>query len=134
MRGRRRMVALALVLAVPGAGDGSVVRRPAPPGKITEAKGLTLRLGEAQGEAPPSTTASPAAKGEPLSAADTARVLARLPELPAEPGDERDFALREKSLPPPRTGATVKDAFPPPPTDVAPPADTSTVNGPPEGA
>lgn len=121
MRGRRRMVALALVLAVPGAGDGSVVRRPAAVGKVTEAKGLTLRLGEAQEGAPPATAPSPAAPGEPLSAADTARVLARLPELPAEPGDEKDFALREKSLPPPRTGATVKDAFPPPPTDDAPP-------------
>jgi alpha-2-macroglobulin len=126
MRGRRRMVAVALVLALPHAGDGSIVRRPSPPGKITEAKGLTLRLGEAQEGAPPATAPSPATTGEPLSAADTARVLARLPELPAEPGDEKDFALREKSLPPPRTGATVKDAFPPPPTDAAPPADTPT--------
>ena len=126
MRGRRRLVAVALVLAMPGAGDSSVVRRPAPVGKITEAKGLTLRLGEAQGDAQPAPAASPATKGEPLSAADTARVLARLPELPPAPGDEKDFALREKSLPPPRTGTTVKDAFPPPPTDAAPPADSST--------
>jgi alpha-2-macroglobulin len=126
MRGRRRTVAVALVLAMPHAGDGSVVRRPSPPGKITEAKGLTLRLGEVQGDAPSAPAASPATKGEPLSAADTARVLARLPELPAAPEDEKDFALREKSLPPPRTGTTVKDAFPPPPSDAAPPADTST--------
>src|SRR5688572_7301133 len=121
MRGRRRMVAVALVLAMPHAGDGSVVRRPAAVGKVAEAKGLTLRLGEAQEGAPPATAPSPATTGAPLSSADTAKVLARLPELPAEPGDAKDFALREKSLPPPRTGTTVKDAFPPPPTDAAPP-------------
>ena len=56
MRGRRRMVALALVLAVPGAGDGSVVRRPAAVGKIAEAKGLTLRLGEDVREVEPIAT------------------------------------------------------------------------------
>ncbi|MET0555921.1 MAG: alpha-2-macroglobulin family protein [Vicinamibacteria bacterium] len=123
MRGRRRLVAMALVLAMPHTGGGSVVRRPSPPGKVTEAKGLTLRLGEAAADAPAATSASPAAVGEPLSAADVQRVLARLPELPPGPGEEKDFALREKSLPPPRTGTTVKDAFPPPPADAVPPAD-----------
>lgn len=126
MRGRRRTVAVALVLAVPGAGDGSVIRRPAPSGQVTEAKGLTLRLGEAAEDAPSPTSPSPAAPGEPLSASDTARVLARLPELEAAPDDAQDFALREKSLPPPRTGATVKDAFPPAPGDAQPPSATES--------
>ena len=124
MRGRRRMVAVALVLALPGAGDSSVVRRPAAVGKITEAKGLTLRLGEARGDAPPAPAASPATKGEPLSAADTARVLARLPELSEASEDEKDFALREKSLPPPRTGHDGQGRVPASADGRAPPAET----------
>lgn len=53
------------------------------------------------------------AKGEPLSDDAVDKLLARLPKVAAEKGDEKEFALRESSLPAPKTGKTVKDQFPP---------------------
>lgn len=53
------------------------------------------------------------AKLTPLSAPEVAALLKRLPEFKAKP-ESTDFALREKSLPPPRTGDTKLSAFPPP--------------------
>ena len=47
-------------------------------------------------------------------------MLDRLPPLAAEPRVE-PFALREPSLPPPRTGRTERAPFPPPPSDAARP-------------
>ena len=49
----------------------------------------------------------------PLDEAATKRLLDRLPAVVAPPDDAQAFALREKSLPPPRTGKTVATAFPP---------------------
>jgi alpha-2-macroglobulin len=43
------------------------------------------------------------------------KVLDRLPALPEIEGESLPFALREGSLPPPRTGRTVAAPFPPPP-------------------
>jgi len=52
----------------------------------------------------------------------TLRLLARLPDVGAEAGDKKDFALRPATTPPPRTGDTVTGTFPPPvaPDGVAP--------------
>src|SRR5579885_30146 len=77
-----------------------------------EKKGLRFRLSEGveQSAKPaPQPTVAPAEK---LSDSETARVLARLPPLKAEAGDEQEFALREGSLPAPRAGATVLKPFP----------------------
>src|SRR6185436_2909070 len=41
-------------------------------------------------------------------------LLSRLQPLKAGADDERDFALRDRSLPPPRTGKTIQASFPPP--------------------
>ena len=57
----------------------------------------------------------PLAPTTPLSGEDTQKVLARLAAIAPEPGSE--FALRDESLPPPRTGATVESPFPPPASD-----------------
>ncbi|HUH03348.1 MAG TPA: Ig-like domain-containing protein, partial [Kofleriaceae bacterium] len=78
------------------------------------AEGLTFRLGEGRQHAdtPPPR---PLTSGTPLSAADTARVLARVPALTASKDDQQAFRLRDKSPPPPRTGKTIKTAFPPAP-------------------
>ena len=84
----------------------------APPIATAEEHGLTIRLSNADPGA--DVRARPvAAKTTPLTAAQTTKLLARLPELVAEPDDAKDFALREASKPPPRTGATVLGAFPP---------------------
>ena len=47
-----------------------------------------------------------------LSDTETQAILERLPPIKSEPSDETEFALREKSLPPPRTGAIIMQPFP----------------------
>ena len=81
--------------------------------RIDRGAGLTFRLSEGSEGPPP--TARPPASSQPLSDEETRQVLDRLPPLTADPEDETDFALREASLPPPRTGNTVRAPFPPPP-------------------
>src|SRR2546423_1055237 len=91
-------------------------------GETNEKKGLRFRLSEGaeQTEArAPQPAAAPATK---LSDSETARVLERLPPLKAGAGDEQEFALRERSLPAPRAGATVLQTFPAPESRRAPDA------------
>lgn len=86
--------------------------RPVPPGELP-GQGLVFRLSEADSaaaaEPPP-----PKAVTAPLSPAETAKLLSRLPKLVQQPADAQPFALREKSLPAPRPGETVPQPFPPP--------------------
>lgn len=75
-------------------------------------KGLRFRLSEgAEGVEKAGPQANIAAATR-LSEAETARVLQRLPPMKVEASDEQDFALRERSLPAPRAGAAVLQAFP----------------------
>ena len=121
--GRGRVLAVAVLLAIPASSGGSVRPLRERPGQVSAVKGLVLRLGHGQ-EATERAPQVASARASELSASDTERVLSRLPALEPVPDDAKDFALREKSLPPPRAGATVKEAFPPalaapPPTPVA---------------
>lgn len=81
--------------------------------------GLEVRLREAPDQ-PPAGGAVAAVKAEPLPEAQVTKLLGRLPDLARDPGDARKFALRERSLPPPRPGKTVTQAFPPPAPVAAP--------------
>jgi uncharacterized protein YfaS (alpha-2-macroglobulin family) len=79
-----------------------------------EGSGLVFRLSEAQDEQQRQAQqqiARPAT--EPLSDEATQNLLKRLPPIKVEGDDEKDFALRDRSLPPPRTGQTISEAFPP---------------------
>jgi uncharacterized protein YfaS (alpha-2-macroglobulin family) len=58
--------------------------------------------------------------GEPLTADEIEQILARLPDLTVETGDQVVFNLPEEPLPPPRTGETVEEPFPPPPAPITP--------------
>ena len=80
--------------------------------------GLEFRLSEGTepGESPALVARPPA---ERLPDADARRVLDRLPPLASEPREE-PFAIRDGSLPPPRTGRSVRAAFPPPDEAVRP--------------
>jgi hypothetical protein len=78
-----------------------------------EEKGLRFRLSAAP-EQPEARPTNKLANTTILSDLETQSVLQRLPPIKTEPGDETDFALREKSLPPPLTGATLLRPFPPP--------------------
>ncbi len=82
---------------------------------------LLFRL--SQGKAlPDAFQTSPLVTGTPLTEAEIAQILARLPELTGEIEDELPFNLPDELLPPPRPGSTVSQTFPPPPTDAEPPA------------
>ncbi len=81
--------------------------------------GLAVRLSEGRAQ-PQGTEAVPVATGEPLSDDEVELILARLPALTAEPDDQVDFRLPAESLPPPRTGETIEESFPPPPESIEP--------------
>ncbi len=104
----------------------AVLAQPERVGWRLSKSGVGFRLSNADPAAdqakPPAVVAA-----EALSDADAARILARLKPLPVQPDDSRAFALRDKSLPPPRTGKTVQGVFPPPP---GPPPATATPTGP----
>ena len=74
---------------------------------------LSLSQGQAQADTEP---ANPLVTGTPLSEAEIAQILARLPELTGETDDEQEFNLPDEILPPPLTGQTITQTFPPPPT------------------
>lgn len=89
--------------------------------------GLTMRLSDSK-DSPYQPVERRPVKAEKLSQADADALLARLPALKGEAEDKKDFALRERSLPPPRTGETVKQPFPPPDSQ-APPAGAVQAGG-----
>jgi uncharacterized protein YfaS (alpha-2-macroglobulin family) len=114
-----RVGALGLILfaAVSGASDARRVVAgagavPEEPAVAREPEGLRFRLSEgAEAVEGPLVIARPPAS--PLDDAATQHVLDRLPPW-TKKEEETPFALREDSLPPPRTGRTVRTAFPPP--------------------
>jgi alpha-2-macroglobulin len=76
-----------------------------------EKKGLQFRLSEGSDRRKPETTTSATTTATVLSTAETDRILKRLPELKVANADET-FALRDRSLPPPRAGKTINISFP----------------------
>ena len=80
---------------------------------------LRIRLSQSQAELQAAESLQ-VAPGEPLSDEEIEQILARLPALAVEPGDQLDFRLPEESLPPPRTGETIEEKFPLPPAPIAP--------------
>jgi alpha-2-macroglobulin len=74
-------------------------------------KGLTFRLSESPDQ-PEAKPAPSVAAMSYLPENELAGLLNRLPALPSVPTDAEDFAVRENSLPPPRTGITVSETFP----------------------
>ncbi|MFL6278036.1 MAG: alpha-2-macroglobulin family protein [Blastocatellia bacterium] len=96
--------------------NAQVSRRPRPaPQVMNMQQGLQIKLSEGS-PVVESQAANPRAEATRLAADETESLLRRLPQIKAEAGDEQDFALREKSLPPPRTGKTVEGQFPPAPS------------------
>src|SRR5262249_42171873 len=75
--------------------------------------GLVFRLSEDRDGAQRQTQQQIARPGaEPLSAEEAQNLLKRLPPIKVDGDDEKDFAMRDRSLPPPRTGQTISEAFP----------------------
>ena len=82
--------------------------------------GLELRVSNGK-EGPPAIDHAMLAPARKLSDAEARTLLARAKPLAAEAQDQQNVALRPKSLPPPRTGETIKGAFPPPASSLLPP-------------
>lgn len=113
---------LALVILVGGCRNAGSGGGGAPAGdaaKLAEESkeppaGFVFNLSEGNADADQMDQAKPA-QLTPLSDEQLTALLKRLPAFTAKPYNT-DFALREKSLPPPRTGDTILSAWPPPPT------------------
>ena len=92
----------------------------APPPKPKPDEGLSFRITD--GRADDAAARPPPAPTQPIEDAAADKLLERVPQLDKQTGDEKPFAMRERSLPPPRTGKSVKTPFPPPiAPDVKPP-------------
>ncbi|MBD0325846.1 MAG: hypothetical protein ICV68_05410, partial [Pyrinomonadaceae bacterium] len=74
-------------------------------------KGLRFRLSEGA-EQPEQQAVNKVAPADKLSASETEQVLKRLPAFTGERADEQEFAMRERSLPAPRTGKVINTSFP----------------------
>ncbi|HEY0781735.1 MAG TPA: Ig-like domain-containing protein, partial [Thermoanaerobaculia bacterium] len=83
--------------------------------------GIDLRLSNGKQGAPAFDRAK-LAPARRLADADVAAILGRARPLTADAADTTAFALRPGSQPPPRTGQTIKRAFPAPPSSLLPPA------------
>jgi uncharacterized protein YfaS (alpha-2-macroglobulin family) len=71
-----------------------------------------IRLSEGQPQ-PEAAEPLPVVNGEPLSEEQIEQILARVPGLVVEPEDQVDFQLALDPIPPPLTGETVEETFPP---------------------
>src|SRR5688572_9613344 len=87
-------------------------RRPTPAGVQNQmTNGLQFRLSEGI-ESSARQQNVPQVVADRLSNDDTQNVLKRLQPIKADANDEQEFAMRDRSLPPPRTGKTVDASFP----------------------
>lgn len=107
--------------------SGQGRRRPIvqPPG-ANQGEGMQFRLSEGteENQRQQPITAAPAS---PLSDEATNNLLKRLPAIKADADDQKDFAMRDRSLPAPRTGQTINGTFPPADSSTAP---EQTASGP----
>jgi uncharacterized protein YfaS (alpha-2-macroglobulin family) len=81
--------------------------------------GLTIHLSEGQAQ-PQTALPITQVAGEPLTDAEIAAILNRLPQLQGETGDHLAFRLPEDVLPPPLPGETIEQDFPPAPEIIEP--------------
>lgn len=108
------LVAILLPVAVWSSVSGQRRRPIAAQVRATnQGEGMQFRLSEGT-EANERQQSLPAPSAAPLSDEAVNNLLKRLPPIKAEADDQKDFALRDRSLPPPKTGQTISGTFPPP--------------------
>lgn len=127
------LVLLQLIASFPFLNTGSAlgqVRRPGRPvarpqdGNMKD--GLQFRLSEGSPVSETGQSVAPA-QSTPLADTDVQSLLRRLQPIKSDANDQQDFAIRDRSLPAPRTGSVVQTAFPPP---AAPSVPDATARGP----
>ena len=115
-------IGVTLAVACGGGRTGPVgpwpTGRDRPAQKVAASEEFSFKLRDGAPPAPEPIVVAPAT---PLDEKATAAVIARLPAMTKGAPDEKAFALRESSKPPPRSGKTITEAFPPAKT--APPPD-----------
>ena len=72
---------------------------------------MSIRLSEGKAQ-PQEVTPMPVTPGQPLSADEVGQILARVPELATEPGDQSDFHLAQQPIPPPAAGGDDQGSLP----------------------
>jgi hypothetical protein len=82
----------------------------------SDKKGLQFRLSEGVAQTEAAKPSTPLAPASELSQSETENILNRLPPMKIDANAVQEFAMREGSLPPPRTGNTVDVSFPAPGT------------------
>ena len=107
-----------LTPTTPANSSGSGTVESAAIGSRAQTSNAKLQFSLSQGQAQAQAAATnPVVAGTPLSEDQIALILARLPELTGEVGDSQEFNLPDDLIPPPQTGQTISQTFPPPPTD-----------------
>ncbi|MBS1789910.1 MAG: Ig-like domain-containing protein [Acidobacteria bacterium] len=107
------LIALMLPFVIWSSVSGQIRRRPVRPTQIGESTdGLKFRLSEGT-EGADQRQALPTPQTSPLTEDAINNLLKRLPPIKTDPDDEKSFALRDRSLPPPKTGQTINSQFPP---------------------
>ena len=115
-----------LITLLAGCTCGNKSKPPAPSANVVKKQakdipdGLDLRLSNGKAGPPPfdKSKLAPATK---IPDAEVQTILSRADALVMEKTDQQNFALRPSSQPPPRTGETIKEAFPPPAASLLPP-------------
>ena len=82
---------------------------PAMPGSPTR---VPVQLSQGQPQPQPTQAVALASK-EPLAPDEIAQLLSRLPDLLSDPQAQMDFKLPQQPIPPPRSGETIDQPFPP---------------------
>jgi uncharacterized protein YfaS (alpha-2-macroglobulin family) len=127
VKNRLLLVFLLAAACACGSKKSSTEQKPAPTAdKLAKAAkdlpdGIDMRLSNGKA-GPPPFDKSKLAAAKKLGDPDVQTILSRAEPIKVEAGDQQDFALRPASNPPPRTGNTIKDTFPAPPSSLLPPA------------
>jgi hypothetical protein len=113
-----------------GGGGSGVVTAGGDPLILDDSKpGLTMRLSDGVQLAPPADRSN-LAPATVIDDAAAKAILDRVAPVGAKPDDVQDFALRDRSQPPPRTGKTIRGTFPPPNPQAGPPPATNDAGKP----